>query len=117
MGCRGGGIIGSGSLENDEEMRRWGDGEMGELVMMFLTLRSFYCTKTDTGYRQAQRSPQRVHSLVWGSSPLIFSIKSHHPSRVAFYKWLCTQQQVLHVLGPAAFHLMVGLGLNQQASL
>lgn len=22
---------------------------MGELVMMFLTLRSFYCTKTDTG--------------------------------------------------------------------
>lgn len=36
-----GGIIGSGSL---------GDGgEMGELVMMFPTLRSFYCTKTDRG--------------------------------------------------------------------
>lgn len=52
MGCRGreeeggGGIIGSGSLGNG--------GEMGELVMMFPTRRSFYCRKTDGGQTLAE---------------------------------------------------------------
>lgn len=67
-GCRGGGIIGSGSLGND--------GEMGELVMMFPTPRSLYCTKTDRGqtlmeldvlYLQAAATQPSVGSLsVWG---------------------------------------------------
>lgn len=68
---------------------------MGELVMMFPTLRSFYCTKTDRGptlmeldvlYLQAgaTQPPPRVHSAFGGSSRLIFSLKSSHPSHVAF---------------------------------
>lgn len=67
---------------------------MGELVMMFPTLRSFYGTKARRGPtlteldvlypRAAPHSPQRVPSLGWGSSPLIFSTKAHHPSHVLY---------------------------------
>lgn len=96
---------------------------MGELVMMFPTLRSFYCRKTDAGqtltepdglYLQAPpRSPQWVHSGFGGSSRPLCSLKSRHPSHVAFYKWLCTRQQLFLVLGS---HLRVGLGVNRQDS-
>lgn len=64
---RGGGIIGSGSLGTG--------GEMGELVMMFPTLRSFYCTKTkpDVLYLQAAATQPSVGSLrVWGLESTAF---------------------------------------------
>lgn len=60
----GGGIIGSGSLGNV--------GEMGELVMIFPTLRSFHCTKTDAG--QTLMEPDVLDPQAGTSQPPVGSL-------------------------------------------